>query len=106
VIKLTVCSAAALAMEACSGSEKQTPYLDVCTCSCSFTDAAKLAWGEQRLAIAKRWTWLQAQVSDLEYKIRQYNELYRQVRTAKVGSVGGGLPQSCAMNFYGTQLLC
>jgi len=33
--------------------------------------------------IASRWTWLQAQVSDLEYRIRQQSELYRQLRSLK-----------------------
>lgn len=33
--------------------------------------------------VISRWTWLQAQVSDLEYKIRQLGELHRQLRSAK-----------------------
>ena len=33
--------------------------------------------------IASRWTWLQAQVSDLEYRIRQQSDLYRQLRSLK-----------------------
>lgn len=30
-----------------------------------------------------RWTWLQAQVSDLEYRIRQQSEIYKTIRTSK-----------------------
>ena len=33
--------------------------------------------------MAARWTWLQAQVSDLEYRIRQQSDIYRQIRTTK-----------------------
>lgn len=33
--------------------------------------------------MASRWTWLQIQISDLEYKIRQHNDLQRQVRSTK-----------------------
>ncbi|XP_074605360.1 non-specific lethal 1 isoform X2 [Brevipalpus obovatus] len=43
-------------------------------------------WLNERSAIASRWTWLQAQVADLEFKIRQQNEMYRQLRANK-GSI-------------------
>lgn len=33
--------------------------------------------------MAARWTWLQAQVSDLEYRIRTQSDIYRQLRTSK-----------------------
>jgi KAT8 regulatory NSL complex subunit 1 len=33
--------------------------------------------------VASRWTWLQAQVSDLEYRIRQQSEIYKQIRHTK-----------------------
>nr|CAB3257868.1 KAT8 regulatory NSL complex subunit 1-like [Phallusia mammillata] len=45
--------------------------------------SAQQVWLQQRLSVAKRWTWLQAQVSDLEFKIRSHNELYRQLRSSK-----------------------
>ncbi|XP_041102664.1 KAT8 regulatory NSL complex subunit 1-like [Polyodon spathula] len=41
-------------------------------------------WVEQRAKVGSRWVWLQAQVSDLEYRIRQQTELYRHIRTNKV----------------------
>ena len=40
-------------------------------------------WCVERSAIASRWTWLQAQVADLEFRIRQQNEMYRQLRATK-----------------------
>ncbi|XP_051994624.1 KAT8 regulatory NSL complex subunit 1 isoform X2 [Xyrauchen texanus] len=39
-----------------------------------------------RAAIISHWNWLQAQVSDLEYRIRQQTDIYRQIRSSK-GSV-------------------
>ncbi|KAL0830783.1 hypothetical protein ABMA28_002903 [Loxostege sticticalis] len=41
------------------------------------------SWQKARSSIASRWCWLQAQIQELEYKIRQHNDLHRQVREAK-----------------------
>uniref|UniRef100_UPI00398EDE30 KAT8 regulatory NSL complex subunit 1-like isoform X2 n=1 Tax=Pristiophorus japonicus TaxID=55135 RepID=UPI00398EDE30 len=43
-------------------------------------------WAIERAAIVSRWNWLQAHVSDLEYRIRQQTDIYRQIRANK-GSV-------------------
>lgn len=40
-------------------------------------------WALERGAIACRWSWLEAQIGDLDFKIRQQNELYKQFRAAK-----------------------
>lgn len=40
----------------------------------------------ERASIISRWTWLQAHISDLEYRIRQQADVYRQIRASK-GSV-------------------
>ncbi|KAH0627688.1 hypothetical protein JD844_003794 [Phrynosoma platyrhinos] len=37
----------------------------------------------ERAAIICRWTWLQAQVTDLEYRIRQQTDVYKQLRANK-----------------------
>ena len=45
----------------------------------------------ERAAIISHWNWLQAHISDLEYRIRQQTDIYRQIRTGKVswgGEVG------------------
>ena len=49
-------------------------------------ERAKYRWYLRRAQLASQWVWLQAQVSDLEYKIRQHTELYRSQRLGK-GSV-------------------
>ncbi|XP_071265783.1 KAT8 regulatory NSL complex subunit 1-like isoform X2 [Salvelinus alpinus] len=43
-----------------------------------------------RASIVSHWNWLQAHVSDLEYRIRQQTDIYRQLRSNKeCGSDGG-----------------
>ncbi|XP_072858803.2 KAT8 regulatory NSL complex subunit 1 [Pogona vitticeps] len=44
---------------------------------------AERQWAVERAAIICRWTWLQAQVSDLEYRIRQQTDVYKQLRANK-----------------------
>ncbi|XP_052804340.1 KAT8 regulatory NSL complex subunit 1-like isoform X2 [Mya arenaria] len=44
---------------------------------------AEWKWSVDRAAIVARWTWLQAQVSDLEYRIRQQSEIYKTIRSSK-----------------------
>ncbi|CAF4850526.1 unnamed protein product [Pieris macdunnoughi] len=41
------------------------------------------SWQRTRASIATRWCWLQAQIQELEYKIRQHSDLHKQVREAK-----------------------
>lgn len=38
----------------------------------------------ERAAIISHWNWLQAHISDLEYRIRQQTDIYRQIRASKV----------------------
>ncbi|XP_054846951.1 KAT8 regulatory NSL complex subunit 1-like [Eublepharis macularius] len=54
---------------------------------------AERQWAMERAAIICRWTWLQAQVSDLEYRIRQQTEVYKQLRAGKGPVVLGDLQQ-------------
>ncbi|XP_026886955.2 KAT8 regulatory NSL complex subunit 1 isoform X1 [Electrophorus electricus] len=37
----------------------------------------------ERASIISRWTWLQAHISDLEYRIRQQADIYRHIRISK-----------------------
>ncbi|XP_060104225.1 KAT8 regulatory NSL complex subunit 1-like [Heteronotia binoei] len=52
---------------------------------------AERQWAMERAAIICRWTWLQAQVSDLEYRIRQQTDVYKQLRASKGPVVLGDL---------------
>lgn len=58
----------------------------------SVTQRAEWRWALERASVAARWTWLQAQVSDLEYRIRQQNDIYRQIRASKGAVVLGDQP--------------
>ncbi|XP_064361685.1 KAT8 regulatory NSL complex subunit 1-like isoform X2 [Dromaius novaehollandiae] len=51
---------------------------------------AECQWAMERAAIICRWTWLQAQISDLEYRIRQQTDIYKQLRANKGPVVLGG----------------
>ncbi|XP_051850870.1 KAT8 regulatory NSL complex subunit 1 isoform X2 [Antechinus flavipes] len=44
-------------------------------------------WAADRAAIVSRWNWLQAHVSDLEYRIRQQTDIYKQIRANKIDSL-------------------
>ncbi|XP_063315457.1 KAT8 regulatory NSL complex subunit 1 [Pelobates fuscus] len=41
------------------------------------------SWAQERADVVSRWNWLQAHVSDLEYRIRQHTDFYRQLRAGK-----------------------
>ncbi|XP_042559231.1 KAT8 regulatory NSL complex subunit 1 [Clupea harengus] len=55
---------------------------------------AKGRYAVERASIISHWNWLQAHVSDLEYRIRQQAEIYRQIRASK-GAVELGEPVPC-----------
>ncbi|XP_021564403.1 KAT8 regulatory NSL complex subunit 1-like protein isoform X2 [Carlito syrichta] len=40
-------------------------------------------WLEDRARVGSRWTWLQAQISELECKIQQLTDIHRQIRASK-----------------------
>ncbi|XP_077993067.1 KAT8 regulatory NSL complex subunit 1-like isoform X1 [Glandiceps talaboti] len=62
-------------------------------------------WAVDRAAVASRWTWLQAQVSDLEYRIRQQTDIYRQIRATKgVVSLGEQSPPEDLMKLRTSRL--
>ncbi|XP_034991632.2 KAT8 regulatory NSL complex subunit 1 isoform X1 [Zootoca vivipara] len=51
-------------------------------------------WAADRAAIVSRWNWLQAHVSDLEYRIRQQTDIYKQIRANKGLILLGEAPPS------------
>ncbi|XP_046995389.1 KAT8 regulatory NSL complex subunit 1 [Schistocerca americana] len=61
-------------------------------------------WAQHRARIASRWTWLQAQISDLEYRIRQHNDIHRQIRLTKDPMVLADVP-FCAAGGAGPPLV-
>ncbi|KAF7665101.1 hypothetical protein LDENG_00155350 [Lucifuga dentata] len=49
----------------------------------------------ERAAIISHWNWLQAHISDLEYRIRQQTDIYKQIRASKGSVELGGV--GCSM---------
>ncbi|XP_074033413.1 non-specific lethal 1 [Leptinotarsa decemlineata] len=52
-------------------------------------------YAKERGLIAARWTWIQAQISDLEYRIRQHTDWHKQIRANKVAVKLGGSSPPC-----------
>ncbi|NWV44382.1 KAL1L protein, partial [Grantiella picta] len=66
----------------CSSSDEDGEEQTVrATVEASYTSEWK--WLADRARIGSRWTWLQAQISELEYKIQQLTDLHRQIRATK-----------------------
>lgn len=62
-------------------------------------------YSTDRAMIAARWTWLQAQIADLEYRIRQHTDLHKQIRLNKgVIQLGGASPPHTATSVSQTAL--
>ncbi|KAI1901874.1 hypothetical protein AGOR_G00038930 [Albula goreensis] len=49
----------------------------------SIQNSAEWQWAKCRAGLGSRWVWLQAQVSELEYRIRALTELYTHLRQSK-----------------------
>ncbi|KAK7092317.1 KAT8 regulatory NSL complex subunit 1-like [Littorina saxatilis] len=75
-----------------SGDDDSCEGLDLPVPTTPLVRRAEWKWSCERAAVASRWTWLQAQVSDLEYRIRQQSEIYRQARHSKGQVVLGDPP--------------
>lgn len=60
--------------------------------SCCSVKRTAWTYSCDRASIAARWTWLLSQISDLEYKKRQHEELYQKIKSSK-GAVS--LKKSC-----------
>uniref|UniRef100_A0A8D2N258 KAT8 regulatory NSL complex subunit 1 like n=1 Tax=Zonotrichia albicollis TaxID=44394 RepID=A0A8D2N258_ZONAL len=71
----------------CSSSdedgEEQTQRLGVNSFCLHSSYTSEWKWLADRARIGSRWTWLQAQISELEYKIQQLTDLHRQIRATK-----------------------
>ncbi|XP_055688366.1 uncharacterized protein LOC129792937 [Lutzomyia longipalpis] len=66
----------------------------------SIAKRASWRWAKDRAAIATRWSWLLAQISDLEYRIRQHNDLQNQIRKSKGAVTFEEPPPQHSVNGY------
>ncbi|XP_077898057.1 KAT8 regulatory NSL complex subunit 1 isoform X7 [Ictidomys tridecemlineatus] len=67
--------------------EEELTRADPEQCHVSLRRRSEWRWAADRAAIVSRWNWLQAHVSDLEYRIRQQTDIYKQIRANKIESV-------------------
>jgi KAT8 regulatory NSL complex subunit 1 len=51
-------------------------------------------WAKERSRLASKWTWLQAQIADLEFRVRGQNDSLMQARVRKVPPVPQIIPES------------
>lgn len=88
------------ATESSSGGESdveedELARVDVEQCHIKLWRRAEGRFARERATIISHWTWLQAQISDLEYRIRQQVDIYRQLRTGKGPVELGDSAPSC-----------
>ncbi|XP_061858511.1 KAT8 regulatory NSL complex subunit 1-like protein [Colius striatus] len=67
----------------CSSSDEDGEDQTVRTTVEEASYTSEWKWLADRARIGSRWTWLQAQISELEYKIQQLTDLHRQIRATK-----------------------
>ncbi|XP_063125523.1 KAT8 regulatory NSL complex subunit 1 isoform X2 [Rattus norvegicus] len=67
--------------------EEELTRADPEQCHVPLKRRSEWRWAADRAAIVSRWNWLQAHVSDLEYRIRQQTDIYKQIRANKIESV-------------------
>ncbi|KAM4843758.1 KAT8 regulatory NSL complex subunit 1 isoform 2-T5 [Thomomys bottae] len=63
--------------------EEELTRADPEQCHVPLRRRSEWIWAADRAAIVSRWNWLQAHVSDLEYRIRQQTDIYKQIRANK-----------------------
>ncbi|XP_023692775.2 KAT8 regulatory NSL complex subunit 1 [Paramormyrops kingsleyae] len=63
--------------------EDELTKADINQCHISIWRRAEGRYATERASIISHWNWLQAQISDLEYRIRQQTDIYRHIRTNK-----------------------
>nr|XP_049703533.1 KAT8 regulatory NSL complex subunit 1 [Helicoverpa armigera]XP_049703534.1 KAT8 regulatory NSL complex subunit 1 [Helicoverpa armigera]XP_049703535.1 KAT8 regulatory NSL complex subunit 1 [Helicoverpa armigera]XP_049703536.1 KAT8 regulatory NSL complex subunit 1 [Helicoverpa armigera]XP_049703537.1 KAT8 regulatory NSL complex subunit 1 [Helicoverpa armigera]XP_049703538.1 KAT8 regulatory NSL complex subunit 1 [Helicoverpa armigera] len=83
VVKHELDSDATLSSSGAESNDEAVTYNNPLQQQMPIEKRALWSWQRKRASIASRWCWLQAQVQELEYRIRQHNELHAQVRENK-----------------------
>ncbi|MBN3308817.1 KANL1 protein, partial [Amia calva] len=66
--------------------EEELTKVDIEQRHISLWRRAEGRYAMERASIVSHWNWLQAHISDLEYRIRQQTDIYRQIRVNKVST--------------------
>ncbi|MBN3271580.1 KANL1 protein, partial [Polyodon spathula] len=64
--------------------EEELTKVDIEQRHISLWRRAEGRYAMERASVVSHWNWLQAHISDLEYRIRQQTDIYRQIRANKV----------------------
>uniref|UniRef100_A0A182N4H8 PEHE domain-containing protein n=1 Tax=Anopheles dirus TaxID=7168 RepID=A0A182N4H8_9DIPT len=110
-VQATIDSDATLSSSGGESADESMPYMNDVQEPLPITERAAWKWANDRAAVASKWTWVVARVADLEYRIRQHNEVLNKIRINK-GTVTLEDPlgldsqqqQSLAVNGYRGQL--
>ncbi|XP_053693601.1 uncharacterized protein LOC128741667 [Sabethes cyaneus] len=82
-IQNTIDSEATLSSSGGESADELVPHNNELQYSLTISKRAAWRWAKDRASVAARWTWLLAQISDLEYRIRQHNELQNKIKINK-----------------------
>ncbi|XP_008312296.1 KAT8 regulatory NSL complex subunit 1 isoform X2 [Cynoglossus semilaevis] len=74
--------------------EEEVTRVDIAQRHVKIWKRAESRYTVERAAIISHWNWLQAHISDLEYRIRQQTDIYRQIRASKGSVELGGVSPS------------
>ncbi|VVD03001.1 unnamed protein product, partial [Leptidea sinapis] len=78
IVKHQLDSDATASSSGAESNDEAVPYTNQTQQHMPIEKRALWSWQRRRASIASRWGWLQAQVQELEYKIRQHNDLHTQ----------------------------
>ncbi|ETN60262.1 hypothetical protein AND_008112 [Anopheles darlingi] len=82
-VQTNIDSDATLSSSGGESADESVPYTNTSQLPLAISKRALWKWSKDRAAVASRWTWLLSRVADLEYRIRQHNELLMKIRINK-----------------------
>ncbi|XP_058822365.1 uncharacterized protein LOC131683961 [Topomyia yanbarensis] len=82
-VQNTIDSEATVSSSGGESADEMVMYNNVNQQPLTIAKRAAWRWAKDRASVAARWTWLLAQISDLEYRIRQHNELHNKIKINK-----------------------
>uniref|UniRef100_A0A2M4B9T4 Putative kat8 regulatory nsl complex subunit 1 n=1 Tax=Anopheles marajoara TaxID=58244 RepID=A0A2M4B9T4_9DIPT len=82
-VQTNIDSDATLSSSGGESADESVPYTNTSQLPLAIPKRALWKWSKDRAAVASRWTWLLSRVADLEYRIRQHNELLMKIRINK-----------------------
>uniref|UniRef100_A0A182K1G6 PEHE domain-containing protein n=1 Tax=Anopheles christyi TaxID=43041 RepID=A0A182K1G6_9DIPT len=107
-VQATIDSDATLSSSGGESADESLPYTNEVQEPLPIKERAAWRWANDRAAVASKWTWVVARVADLEYRIRQHNEVLYKIRLNKgpvvLDDTPGDGDQQQSVNGYRGQL--